>query len=171
MEENKQKIRYDYELLKQYIEKNGIVLTNNYNEQKITRETIIEAKCLTEGCADIVSKKFRHFLKIGSYCKKCSDIRGREKMKHTNLEKFGVEFASQAQVIKNKVKSSNLERFGVEYASQSQDIKNKVKQTCLEKLGVEYALQSKQVKEKGKITNLEKYSCEHHTQNKEIRKK
>ena len=35
------------------------------------------------------------------------------------------------------MKTKCLEKYGVEYASQSEEIKDKIKETCLEKYGVE----------------------------------
>ena len=41
---NKQ--RYDYKFLTKFCEENRITLLKSYENEKITRETIIEAKCI-----------------------------------------------------------------------------------------------------------------------------
>jgi hypothetical protein len=74
-------------------------------------------------------------------------------------------------IVKNKVKETNLKKFGFEYASQSQEAKDKYKQTCLKHYGVEYPLQSKEIQEKYKQTCLERYGVENPLQTKEVREK
>ena len=66
-------------------------------------------------------------------CSKCSV----EKTKKTNLEKYGVEHASQSKEIREKVKKTCLERYGVEYVIQNEDIMNKFKNIMFERYGVE----------------------------------
>ena len=55
-----------------------------------------------------------------------------------------------------KIKCTNLERFGYDNAVKSPEIRTKIKNTNLEKYGVEYPLQSSEIKVKWKGTNLEK---------------
>jgi hypothetical protein len=194
MNENKQKIHYNYNFLQLYCKENGIVLTNNYNEEKITRDTIIEAKCLTEDCDDNVSKGFRSFFKIGSYCHKCSVNKGKakskilflekydceyptqnkeikEKRKKTMIEKYGCENAFQSEEIKEKIKKQNMEKYGCEYYLQTKEKQLKSKETCIEKFGVEYCMQNEKIKEKAKTTNIIKYGSEYPMQNEEIKTK
>ena len=99
-----------------------------------------------------------------------SDPKIREKAKRTNLERYGVEHASQnseiAQKISNKlnndevkekIKNTNLERYGVENPSQSIEIKNKIIESNRERFGCDFPLQSDDVKEKQKTTLLDRY--------------
>ena len=188
------KIRYDYNFLQQFCKENGIILTKDYSLEKVNRETIIEAKCLTERCEDICSKGFRQFIKVGCYCKKHTEENRqnkiketnlekygvehslqskevREKGKQTNLEKYGVENPFQSEDIKEKIKATNLEKYGCENPSQSQDIKNKKIETCIKHFSVQHPAQSEEVKQKIKETNLEKYGVEHSLQSKEVREK
>jgi hypothetical protein len=69
------------------------------------------------------------------------------------------------------MRKTTKERYGTEYASQNEDVKQKVKNTCLEHFGVEYALQSKEVREKGIETNIKKYGARHPMQNAEFSEK
>ena len=80
----------------------------------------------------------------------------KEKIRQTNLERYGVENPNQSKEIQNKTKKTNLERYGVENPNQSKEIREKTKQTNLERYGVESPLQSKEIQEKIKQTNLER---------------
>ena len=189
MSEQKTKVRYNYDLLKKYCDENGIDLKKDYSNETITRDTIIEAKCLN--CDDNCSKVFRHFINVGCYCRKHTKENRNEKVKSTCMKKFGVEYPSQnkevrdkqkatcfekfgvenpsqSKEVREKAKATNLERFGVENPSQSKEVRDKQKATCLKNFGVEYSMQSKEVKEKSKVTMLEKYGVEHALQNSEI---
>jgi len=95
----------------------------------------------------------------------------KEKIKQTNLNRYGVENPNQSKKIKEKIKQTNLDRYGVENPWQSEEVKEKIKQTNLDKYGVEYAFQSEEVKEKIKQTNLIKYGVKYNLQSKEIREK
>jgi len=189
------KIRYDYEFLQQFCKKNGIHLTNDYSLEKVNRGTIIEAKCLTEGCEDICSKKFQSCVNHGGFfCKKCTKNNSviknkqiffnkygvehpsqssiiKEKTKQTCLNKYGVEYTLQSKELKEKSKQTFLEKYGVEHNSQTQHYKDKCKKTCLDKYGVENPFQNEEVKEKIKKTNLEKYGVENPSQNEEVKEK
>ena len=94
-----------------------------------------------------------------------------DKIKQTCIERYGCENPFQNENIKNKIKQTNLERLGYEHPSQNKEIKNRIKQTNLEKYGYKCSLQNKEIQDKIKQTCLEKYNCEHPSQNKEIRKK
>ena len=54
----------------------------------------------------------------------------------------------------NKIKETNIERYGVEYSSQNQDIKNKRKETSLKN-------DQKIILEKRKLTNIERYGFDY----------
>jgi hypothetical protein len=107
--------------------------------------------------------------KFGIYC--CSSLCSTIKKKKTNLEKFGNEWASQSNDIKEKIKNTNLEKWGVECSLQSDEIKDKTKKTNLEKFGKEWASQSDEIKDKTKKTNLEKFGKEWASQSDEIKEK
>jgi len=102
----------------------------------------------------------------------------KEKLKQTNLERYGVENYSQtkefsnfisannpmkSQIVKEKLKQTNLERYGVENPLQNSAIAKKVSKTNKEKYQ-EYHRQCKQ-------TNLERYGVENPLSDPEIHKK
>ena len=131
------------------------------------------------------------------YCSsKCrhNSVELKNKVKQTNLERYGAKAPGMNQDIKNKVKQTNLERYGYESHNSSEKVKEKKKQVCLEKYGVENVSNTEFVKEKrkktflerfGKIclsknnfikekvkqTNIKKFGYEYPSQNSEIRNK
>ena len=92
----------------------------------------------------------------------CSKFCSLNKVKKTNLKKYGVEYPLQNREVNDKLKQTNLEKYGVINVFQNKQIKEKSKLTNLEKYGVEYVQQNKQIKEKSKLTNLEKYGVENY---------
>ena len=186
--------RYNNNYLKQFCKENQIVLRKDYDEEKVTRETRIIAKCVY--CDDdMIEKSFRVLAQNKNFnCKSCQKKSTIERRKNTNLERFGVECSLQNEEIKQRIKNTNLERYGVENVLLNKDIRRKIKETNLEKYGVEnvllnkdvrrkikettlknygveYVMQNDEIKQKSKNTNLEKYGVENPAQNKEIRQK
>lgn len=112
-----------------------------------------------------------------------------EKIKRTNLEKYGVENVFQSKEVKEKIKQDNIEKFGVEYNFQRADVIDKIKQTKLERYGdagyhnIEkmketdfkkyggYHISNEQVREKIKCTNLNKHGAENVFQSDVIKNK
>lgn len=91
-------------------------------------------------------------------------------MKMTCQEKYGTDYAWQAEQTKVKIKQTTREHYGVNYylqtpecraiiakQSASEEIKNKIRQSCMDHYGVEYSWQAKEVKDKIKQTLLRKY--------------
>lgn len=186
--------RYDYTYLTDLCQKNNIELLKDYSLSSINIFTNIEGKCLNKTCDNIFSKSFRSLLKTNGYCLGCSKIFGKEKIKQTCLdkygvdnplkseivrekgkikclEKYGVEFSSKCKEVRDKVKETNMSRYGVTCGLALQETKNKIKKTCMEKYGVEYPSQSNVVKEKKKISAIEKYGVEHISQAEEVKEK
>ena len=103
----------------------------------------------------------------------------RQKIKETNLEKYGVTHNWQKPEIREKINENNLKKYGTKNALLS----SKAKSTRLKKYGNEnynnrekykesYSSFSEdkinEIKEKTKITNLEKYGVKHPMQSKEV---
>ena len=119
------KVKYNCELLLTFCSDNHITLLTDYSNQKITRETRIEGKCLTNGCENTFDKSFRYLYSGNGYCNECS----KEKMKATNLVKYGVKHSLQSKEVREKGKKTCLEKLGVEYPAQSQVIRDKMNET------------------------------------------
>lgn len=93
------------------------------------------------------------------------------KIKQTNLEKYGCENVFQSAEIKDKIKKTCLEHYGVEYSLQASEVKEKAKQTCLNKYGVDNPAKSAIIQDKIKQTNLERYGTESPLQADSIKEK
>ena len=168
---NKIKQIYNYEYLTNFCNENKIELVYDYSKEKITRDTIIESKCLIENCNDNCIKNFRAIVKYGSYCKKCKKNISIKKREITCELKYGVPYLSQSLDMINKIKTTNLEKYGDTCPLRNKVIKEKAKQTCLDKYGVENPFQNEDVKIKIKTTNLEKYGDTCPLRNKVIKEK
>jgi hypothetical protein len=162
---------YNFSNLKKYCSENNIILSNNYEDIKMTRDTNIEGKCLNNWCSHNFNKTFRQLKKTRAFCKKCTKINKQINLKKSNFENYGVECVFQSEEIKQKIKQTNLQKYGVENLNKVEEIKNKRIKTCLEKYGVEYHIQSNKSKERIKNINLEKYGVECVFQSEEIKQK
>jgi len=80
----------------------------------------------------------------------------REKMKETNLQKYGVEYPFQSKEIHDTVKRNNLEKYGNEVFIVSEA----GKKLMIERYGVPYAAQSPEIYSKIKASS---YSTKQHT--------
>ena len=92
-----------------------------------------------------------------------------ENIRKTCMEKYGLSNGGWDLETQEKIKRTNLERYGSESYLQCDDYKKKNKET-LERLGVTNVFQLEDVKEKSTETMVKKYGVEHNTQNKEIAK-
>ena len=122
---------------------------------------LVDIKC--DFCEKIVSRMYYLYLKNissnGLFA--CSPKCGKNKTLNTNLEKYGVEYPNQSELVRNKTKETNLERWGVDSPLKSEEIKDKKRKTNLERWGVEHTLQNKEIRDKIKKTLLEKYGVDH----------
>jgi hypothetical protein len=112
----------------------------------------------------------------------------KEKMKQTNLERYGATSAlnSFENIEKRKeqfrdeefVKARNkahkitcLERYGVEHQMHTDELKEKVKNTNLERYGTVAPLQNPEILAKAQATNLERYGNKCSLNNPEVKAK
>lgn len=58
----------------------------------------------------------------------------RDKIKETNISRYGVEYSTQSPIIQEKIKETNIKRYGVENVSQYPDIIEKISKTRRENL-------------------------------------
>lgn len=80
-----------------------------------------------------------------------------EKQKETNLRKYGTDFPTRLESVKEKTRKTNLERYGAEYHTQTKEWKIKNKKTLIERYGVENCNQLESSVIKAKQTKLERY--------------
>ena len=113
-----------------------------------------------------------------------------EKIKKTNLEKYGCENVFASKIIKDKIKSTLVEKYGVDNPQKSEKIRQRSQETCIKKYGVDNPAKSQLVREKEslthksksveekeaalekrKITNLKKYGVEFPMQIESVKEK
>lgn len=99
-----------------------------------------------------------------------------QKIKDTNLKKYGVEFPLQQLKKENseiyqKISQTCINKFGIDSPLKNKEVREKIKQTNIQKYGVDYLFKSNIIKEKIKQTNIQKYGVDNPLKNKEIWKK
>jgi hypothetical protein len=162
------KRRFNYSLLQNICNANGVTLLEDYSTIYLTRDSRIIGKCVL--CENSFNKSFDKIDKQLNFgCETCSKILKFQRIKKTMLNNYGVEYAAQLTEFKDKMKSTSLEKYGVEHALQNEEIKQKIKQTNREKYGCDYGFQNEEVKEKRRITNLTKYGVEYCTQREDVK--
>jgi hypothetical protein len=87
----------------------------------------------------------------------------REKIKKTNLERYGVDNPNKLESVKEKIKETNLKRYGVVSNLKLESVKEKIKETNLKRYGTEYPSQSEYIKQKVLTNNLKKWSSVSYT--------
>ena len=94
-----------------------------------------------------------------------------QKISQTCINKFGVDSPLKNKEVREKIKQTNIQKYGVDNLFKNDIIKEKIKQTNIQKYGVDYPLKNKEVREKIKQTNIQKYGVDNPLKNKEIWKK
>ena len=126
--------------------------------------------CETSGCLNKCNFKsfkegYNHHCSLS--CTQYDEVI-QNKIKSTNLEKYGVERAAQSKEIKKKTEQINLEKYGTTYAAQSEYVKNKIRQTNLERYGVDYYSKTQECLNKMKNTCMEKYGVDNYSKTNEF---
>jgi len=94
-----------------------------------------------------------------------------ESRKKTHIQNCGFTTNLKCPLTKEKIKATNLIKYGCEHNSQNEEIKNRKIQTCIKNFGVNFPTQSKIVIEKSIQTSLKNYGVEHPSQNAEYAEK
>lgn len=94
-----------------------------------------EIKCKCD-CGDIVVRKAKNLKESGIVCKNCA----LNKIKQTNLKKFGTEFPFQSKEIQNKIKDNVKLKYGVNHISELESVKTKKTENNIKKYGVKHTL-------------------------------
>lgn len=108
--------------------------------------------------------KFKKFSQ--GYSKYCSmkciglDKNVQKKRENTSLHNFGKKYTLQSKEKRDIIKQRNLDKYGVEYPQQSDMIKEKTKKTYLNRYGVSHHLMLKTQQEKQKNTLLNNYGVD-----------
>jgi len=144
---------------------------------------VVKSKC--DFCGNIVDIQYKLYYKRTlkhkefACSRKCSSIRNsnllndqygisnisqldhvREKIKRTNMERYGSESYMGSEASKLKREESLMDRYGVDNPQKSKEIQEKTKKTNMERYGVDHVLQSNNIRDKIKKTNIERYGDE-----------
>ena len=65
-----------------------------------------------------------------------NDDNVREKIKNTNIQRYGSENVFGSDIIKKKIASTNIEKYGYDNPVKNKEIQEKIKNTCMKKYGV-----------------------------------
>lgn len=84
-----------------------------------------------------------------------------EKQQNTNIERYGVTHPMKSERIQEKQKQTIIETYGVDNISKLKKIKEKRTQTCIKNYGVVNPSQSVIIQERIRNNNLEKYGVTH----------
>ena len=125
-------------------------------------------------CGNRVSEKMNWVQGYKEYCSnKCSSnsIVVKDKLKTTNLLKYGVDSYSKTDEYKNKIKNTCEYKYGVDNYSKTDEYKIKSKQTYLNKYGVDNYTKTDEYKIKSKQTYLNKYGVDNYIKTEEYKEK
>lgn len=151
-------------------------LLNRYKDSESVAETVyriknkIEIRPVCEICGGHLNFN-REFPKTCSYSCAIKLDSTKQKIRNTNLSKYGVEYVTQCHEIKEKMKNSLIEHYGVSNPAKSDIIKLKQKENNINKYGVEYSVQRQDVKEKIKNTLIEKYGVNNPGKSEDVKAK
>lgn len=95
----------------------------------------------------------------------------KEKRRRTMIEKYGVDNPFKSEDVKNRIKETNLKKYGSTVAANSKSGREKAKKTLLERYGVEHPSHSPEIQKRTKETLLERYGVTNPMFNDEIRAK
>jgi hypothetical protein len=163
------KVSYNLDTLNNIVKRDNCALTQVYT--KVNSNSRIYFRCGTKECNNEFDKQMQHLFVSGAFCKECTNKRTQEKMKATNLKKYGCENVFQNDKIKEKIVDTNLKKYGVKVPTQCESVKEKYKQKMIEKYGVENGFQAEECKQKIKNTMIEKYGVENPQQCSDIKLK
>ena len=138
----------------------------NYNNRKKEKQTKLE-RYGNENYNNMDKNKQTCLARYGKECTLSVDI-FKNKIKQTNLKKYGVEYITQD---KEKMKQGMINKYGVVHSSKLGFVKQKKEQTCLRNYGVKYPSQNniinqKQLSSFGQSQRLKQINENLHYQNK-----
>jgi hypothetical protein len=112
--------------------------------------SMVNVKC--DVCHEISKMEYRSYLDITKYdglyyCRKNKCFS--EKVKKSSVDKYGVSSANKLEEKKDRIKITNLKKYGCENPFQNETIKEKIKQYYRDNFdGAEYNTQIKEVRDK-----------------------
>ena len=110
-------------------------------------------------------------LKRYGTCYPIQNKRIHNKIKRTNLKRYGFITPSKNKKVQKKIENTNFEKYGCKCSLQNKEVNNKARKSCIRKYGTEYAMQNNLIYDKLVKTNKSKYGCGCSLQNKLVKKK
>jgi len=155
------------ESLCEIVECDGALLMKEYTS--VTQNDIIPFIC---NCGKEAKKNCLQLIKIsGAFCTICTQKTWTQRIKETNIDRYGVECSVHSPEFQKKSKATVLEHYGVEHVFQSKEVQQKIKQSMIEKYGVEHPICNDIIKQKMKNTCLERHGVENVLELPECREK
>lgn len=101
----------------------------------------------------------------------CSKECRQKLIEQTSLERYGDTVAANSKHGREKAKHSNQKKYGVDHYSKTSEYKAKFTKTMNERYSVDHALQNDEIKQKWYETNQERYGADTPLENEEVRAK
>jgi hypothetical protein len=141
--------------------------------EDLTNGSTAKVVCKCEYCGNDFDIIWRSYLKLkkktnNKDCcgkKECTTIKAQESVKML----YGVDFTRRIPGVDEKIKQTNIEKYGCENPFGNKEIQNKIKQYYIDNFGVTSNSQIKECRDKYKNTCIEKYGCENYSQTKMFR--
>ena len=137
-----------------------------------------------------LSSKRRYGFTCGRACSSLDTTRV-ARIRDTMMDRYGVENASQCQVVKARKRATMQKNHGVDYPAQSPDLRRKQLDTMMDRYGVAFPMQradfkqqaadtikqryganglaATEISDKKRNTNKDRYGVDHHSQLQEIK--
>ena len=130
--DKKQKIRFDYNYLYNFCNENNLKLVREYSNVIVTRETLIEVKCVGENCENICSKKLVNLVKNKNFgCVNClSKIKTLKTKNTTLIQKYEIQ-VNQLKEISEKEKLYNKNSKMLQIVQSRNSFKRKIISTLI----------------------------------------
>jgi len=167
---NKRKI-FNWKLLEFYCSDKNIKFDKDFSKEKLTVDTILSGICENNDCEKKFECNFRSLIKTGALCDECFYKKRTDVTKKTNKDRYGVEFVSQVKEFREKAEDTMLEKYGVKFTLQSDILYDKMVKNNQEKYGVDNVSQIYEVREKAMETMEQIYGVKHASQNIVLKKK
>lgn len=151
------KKNFKFYLKKGYDPKIGVDLTVNIDDLTTGSSVMVDVEC--DYCFSKKKLSYKNYnknIKVGyrySCSQKCSYLKKSEIL----LKEKGVSNIFQLQETKDKIKQTNIEKWGKEHYTQTEDFKEKYRNTSFANFGVENPMMSKEIQSKVKLTSLDKW--------------
>jgi hypothetical protein len=140
-------MKYTEELLLEILQEGDAILLKNY--PKYNQRLVVEFLC---ECGKKTSKRFEWLYQHRNpYCKECTKVKMLDKMKNTNIKKYGVENPSFLPEMKKRIEDKLIEKYG-DHPKRVKEVQEKWKATCLEKYGG-HPNQNKEVQAKAELNS------------------